>query len=304
MLKRPFEGLIAAVHTPMKPDGELNTDLVPDVVEQLLAEGVDGFFVCGSTGEGISLSTDERISIVNAYVNAADGRVPVIAHVGHNSLREACRLATAAAEARADAIAAVPPSYFPIDSVQCLIECYEEISRVAPSLPFYHYHIPERTGSNISALDIFHAAADRLPAFAGMKYTYEDLAMFRSCLNFSGDRFDCLFGRDEMLLAALAMGAKGAVGTTYTFAAPLYKRIMTAFDEGRMEDARLEQDRAIQMIRIMLDHGGLPLSKALMRAIGLDHGPVRLPLNPVPPNVLDDAKAKLQKIGFYEWARH
>jgi len=97
------------------------------------------------------------------------------------------------------------------------------------------------------------------------------------------------------------MGAAGAVGSTYNFAAPLYHRVMAAFSRGDLTEARCWQGRAIQMIRVVLKYHGFSGQKAVMRMIGLDCGPTRLPLTPLRPAEVDDLRRDLEAIGFFEW---
>ena len=93
MQTQRLDGLIAATYTPLDDNGSLNPALVAPMVEHLLQNGINGLYVCGSTGEGMSLSSDERKAVAEAYVQATDGRIPVIIQVGHNSLAEARQLA-------------------------------------------------------------------------------------------------------------------------------------------------------------------------------------------------------------------
>ena len=114
-------GLIPAVFTPMRPNGDVDLDQIPAITDQLINEGVSGLYVCGSTGEGPSLTREERMAVAEAYVRAAAGRVPVLVQVGHNSIREAQLLAEHAQTIGADAISAVPPSYFSVASLDNLL---------------------------------------------------------------------------------------------------------------------------------------------------------------------------------------
>ena len=110
-------GLIAATFTPMKADTGLNLPAIAPIVDRLVADGVRGMYVCGSTGEGPCLSVAERKAVLDAHLEAANGRIAVVAQVGHDSLVEAEDLASHAAAAGADAISAVPPYYFKADSI-------------------------------------------------------------------------------------------------------------------------------------------------------------------------------------------
>src|SRR4051812_41480967 len=146
MMPMRLRGLIAAVFTPLRPDGSLDLDRVGPLVEQLLGDGVDGIYAVGSTGEGVSLTTPERQQVASAYVSAAAGRCPVVVQVGHNSLAEARGLAAHAQRIGATAISATPPTYFRPDTLSVLVDCLAEITAGAPDLPFYYYHIPSKTG--------------------------------------------------------------------------------------------------------------------------------------------------------------
>lgn len=118
----------------------------------------------------------------------------------------------------------------------------------------------------------------KLPNFAGIKYTHEDFMDFLSCLHFQNGKYDMLWGRDENMLPALSIGAKGAVGSTFNYAAPLYHRLMEAFSNGNLQLAALYQQQSIDMIRLLGKYGGIATGKAYMKLIGLDCGEFRLPV--------------------------
>ena len=120
-------------------------------------------------------------------------------------------------------------------------------------------------------------AAATIPTFAGLKFTHENLAEYAHCVAYGNGRYEIFFGRDEMLLGALAMGASSGVGTTYNFSAPIFQRVYEAFTRGDLDEARHWQGLAIAMIEIAVAHGGMPAFKAMMRWFGVDCGPCRLP---------------------------
>lgn len=271
-------GLIAATFTPMYADGRLNLPQVAPIVERLVADGVRGLYVCGSTGEGPCLSVAERKAVLDAYLQAAGGRVPVIAQVGHDSLAEAADLARHAAAAGVDAISAVPPYYFKPESIAGLVDCIEQVAAAAPDSPFYYYHIPRLTGLNANVVELAQAAGERIPTFAGVKYSSMTLDEMQALTALDDGRYNVLFGVDECLLAGLISGAHGAVGSTYNFAAPLFGRVIDALERGDVASASAAQSDAARLIRRILQHGSLPALKAVMRLTGLDCGPSRLPL--------------------------
>jgi N-acetylneuraminate lyase len=297
-----YTGLFAAVFTPMCRDGSLNLTQIQPMVDYLLRTQISGLYVCGSTGEGPSLSSDERRAVAVAYVEAAAGKLPVVVQVGHNSLAEARALASHAQAIGADAISALPPSYFKFGSLETLIDCLNEISSAATKLPFFYYHIPYLTGMDFDMAEFLRRACKRLPNLAGIKYSDTSIDGYQACLRFSPKRFSILFGYDEMLLSALAVGSTGAVGSTYNFAGPLYNRIIKAFDRGDLTEAQKCQALAVDMIRILSRYRGQPAFKAAMKLIGFDCGPTRLPIETLTPQELKAMKAELDEIGFFDWA--
>jgi len=296
-----FEGLVAATFTPMLDDGSLWLEQVGPMVDFLAAAGVRGLYVCGSTGEGPLLTLEERKATADAFVQAARGRVPVVVQVGHSSLAAARELATHAASIEADAISAVPPYYFKPPSVGVLVDCLTQIAAGAPDLPFYYYHIPALSGVGLDMVELLRRAPERVPSLVGVKYTAPTLDEVQQLIELDGRRFEILFGRDEMLLSALAAGARAAVGSTYNFAAPLYRRIVAAFDAGERERAQKLQGCAVRMVRTILGHAGQAGLKAAMGFVGPDCGPVRLPLVSPTPDQTARLREELQAIGFFEW---
>jgi N-acetylneuraminate lyase len=300
-------GLVPAVYTPMNEDGSINFEMIKPIVEYLLQDGVNAIYVCGSTGEGPSLSTNERIDVTEAYIEAVADRIPTIIQVGHNSLRQAFRLAKHAQDAGATAISAVPPTYFKIDSLESLLNCLVEITSGAPDLPFYYYHIPRLTAVEIDAVEFLRQGALCLPSLHGIKYSNFALWEFQACVNLDDGRFNMLFGSDEMLLSGLVAGAHGAVGSTYNFAAPLYNKIIKAFNVGDIKEANRLQGLSVKMIQPINKYGSptsnAPSNKAMMKMIGLDCGPIRLPQISLTPEKYDLLKAEIETIGFFEWGR-
>jgi N-acetylneuraminate lyase len=298
-----LHGLIAATFTPFAEDGELALEGVEAIAERLITEGVKGLFVAGTTGEGESLSAAERRAVAQAHVEAAAGRVPVIVQVGHNSLREAQALAADAREAGAQAIALTAPCYFKPRTSELLAAWIAEVGAAAHGLPVYFYHIPSLTGVELPLPDLLRAAARALPSFAGVKLSKPDILELQACVALDGGRFDVLFGCDELLLAGLASGARGAVGSTYNFAAPLYGGLLEAFERGDLAEACRRQALAVSMIETILRHGGPPALKAVMGLAGLDCGPVRLPQERLRPEQVEALRRDLGAIGFFDWAR-
>ncbi|TWF40449.1 N-acetylneuraminate lyase [Chitinophaga polysaccharea] len=292
------QGLIAATFSTFNEDGSLNLSLVPRLVDNLVSQGIKGVFICGTNGEGPNLTTEERMATVDAYVKAVNKRCLVMVHVGHASIAEARRLAAHAQQAGADAISAVSAFYFKPGSARIMVDCMAEIAAAAPLLPFYYYHIPAITGVAVNPLEFLQLGESRIPNLAGIKYTAATLHEYQACLNYKDGKFDILFGYDELLLPALSVGAKGAIGSTYTFATPLYLRIMELFNNGDIVAARELQYQAVKMIQCLGWHSPIPAQKAIMKLLGTDLGPCRLPLQALDSTQVEEINSYLGEIGF------
>ncbi len=296
-----LSGLIPATFTPLHADGSLNLGLIEPMVDFLIGQKLTGLYVCGSTGEGVSLSSAERKAVAAAFVQATRGRVPVILQVGHTSLVEAQELAAHAQEIGADAISAVPPFYFKPASLDANVRCMAQIAGAAPDLPFYYYHIPQMTGVQVDVASLLAAGSRIIPNLVGAKYSIHDVYNLQAAAELEKGRFNLLFGSDEMLLSGLVAGAQGAVGTTYNFAAPVFNRIVDAFAANDIGTAQKVQGQMVAMIRLVAGYGGVPAFKAVMKFLGFDCGPVRLPLQALTPQKEEELKADLTRLGFFQW---
>lgn len=285
-----YRGLIAAVHTPFYTDGRLHLEAVAAQAELLQRAGVAGVFVAGTTGESHSLTVDERMQLATRWVDAAAGTpLRVIIHVGHNCLADAVALAKHAAQIGCDGISALAPMYFKPPGVAELVGCCAAIAGAAADLPFYYYHIPSMTGLTHSMPEILEQARLRIPNLAGLKYSSNDLVQLQECLTVAGEELEIFFGSDEMLLAAVALGIESAVGSTYNFATPLYRQMLQAWQAGEQATARRLQRKSVELVRTLSAYGFPAASKVALRLLGVDCGPVRLPL----ANLTEQAEAEL-----------
>jgi len=291
-------GLIAAPFTALRPDGSLNLDLIERQAGELAGNGVRGAFICGTTGEGFSLTSAERMQVAERWVAAAPQELKVIVHVAHNSVGESQKLARHAEQIGAGAIASIGPTFFRPSGVEQLVDFCAPVAAAAPGLPFYYYHMPAMTGVTVPMPEFLRVGSRRMPNLAGIKFTDENLMSYTQCLNLEDGRFNILFGRDEILLAALALGATGAVGSTYNYMAPVYHQIFSAFQAGDMVTARHWQMLSIHIIAVMARHGGLPAGKAMMKILGLDCGPVRPPLKNLSAEQYAALQNDLACVGF------
>lgn len=293
-----LNGLVAAPFTPMHDDRSVNFEMIPQQARSLAANGVSGAFICGTTGEGFSLSTEERMRVAESWVKSVPNGTHVIVHVGHNSMQDSQALAAHAQKIGASAFATIGPNFFRPANIDQLVGYCEQIASAAPKLPFYFYHMPAMTGINLSMIEFLKAASRRIPNLTGIKFTHENLMDYAECVAFEDGKFDVLFGRDEILLSALALGATGAVGSTYNYMATVYKSVIEAFNRGDIAAARKLQLHAIAIIEVMIRHGGLSAGKAMMKIAGIDCGPCRLPLRTLTASEVNALEADLENAGF------
>ncbi len=196
-------GLVAAPYTAFHADREINLGMIERQAQSLVDSGVKGAFICGTTGEGLSMTTAERMDVAQRWVEVVGrGGLKVIVHVGHNSQRDATALSAHAARIGASAVAALPPFFFKPTTVEQIVEFMLPVASAASELPFYYYHIPSMTGVNVAMIDLMQVAPERISNLRGIKFTHGDLMDYQRCKKFADGQYDIAWGVDEMLLGA------------------------------------------------------------------------------------------------------
>lgn len=293
--------LIAATYAPMNQNGSLNTGVISKYSQFLIKNKVAGVFMNGSTGDFVSLSTDERKEITLAWSKTKSPELYLIDHVGDPSLMVAKELARYASD-KVDAIAALAPYYFKLNSIEKLVSYCKEVSASAPNLPFYYYHIPDLSCANLNMLDFLKVASKEIPKLAGIKFTNNNLIEYLHCKNFEGGKYNILFGYDEIFISSLPLGATGWVGSTYNHLAPLYYKIRQLFDEGKMKDAAELQTKGIRFVELLANKGGFNgVAKGFMKNFGIDCGPSRFPHSSPTDEVLTSLNIELEKLGILDY---
>lgn len=292
-------GLIAAPFTPMHADGSLNLELIPAYYQMLKKNNVKGAFICGSTGEGVSLTLEEKKQVAVAWAQAVgrDQDFKVITLVGGTCVADCIDLSEHAQSLGLYAVAYTAPFYFKPASVKVIADIGAEIAKHVPGMPVYYYHIPVLTGVNFPMIDLLKQAG-HIENFAGIKFTYEDLDDFKACVEFQDGKYDMLWGRDEMMIDALAVGAKGSVGSTFNYASSIYIKLMNAFEADDMDTARALQKQACDMIDLLGKYGGIATGKAYMKRIGLNCGEFRLPVTNMNAEAMELFVAETAALGF------
>ncbi|NQD70303.1 dihydrodipicolinate synthetase [Sphingobacterium shayense] len=300
MYTQKIEGLIAAPFTPFDAMGELNLEIIPDYYNLLKANKIVGSFICGSTGEGVSLTFQEKIKVMQAWtaLTADDKDFTLMMFLGGTNVKECMELAKIAEESGVDVISFTSPFYFKPANAKQLALCCAKVASAAPNTAFYYYHIPVLTGVNIAMLDLLKEIDTLIPTFKGIKYTHEDFMDFLSCMNYNDRKYDMLWGRDENILSSLVLGSRGAVGSTYNYAAPLYIDLMEAFDQGDFEKANSLQQKSIDMITLLGKYGGIATGKAYMKLVGINCGEFRLPVANMSQENFVDFQREVAKLNF------
>lgn len=271
-----FKGVFPALLTPFDREGKVNDKAVADLIELNVAKGVDGFYVGGSTGEGLLLTVEERKQLFRAAAKANSGRTTMIAHVGTICTEHAVDMARCAQAEGYDAISAVAPYYyaFGYDAVK---QYYSEIAD-SVDLPMIIYNFPAANGFQFTkeyAEEFF-----RNPKFIGIKHTNADLFRLQQFKTMSCNPI-VYNGFDEMFVAGLSMGADGGIGSTYNFMAEKFIEIYRKFRSGDMSGAQKVQFDANQIISELIRYGVFAMEKGILSEMGIDMGECRKPFLPL-----------------------
>lgn len=268
-----IRGIYSALITPMRADESVNFDALKQIVRMQLEDGAEGFYCCGSSGEGLLLTIEERKRLVETVLGEVDGRVPVIAHVGTIRTGDAIDLARHAKSVGVDAVSMIPPYYYKF-SMDEIIGYYEAVIKAVPGLSVIIYNIPQFTGVSFSKDN-----AGRLldnEAVAGIKHTSSDL--------FGLERMRCAYpdkvyfnGFDELFLSALCAGADSAIGTTVNLYASTFKKIRDAFATGDLVVGRRLQSLTNRRVETLLKPGIFNAVKYGLAFRGVDCGSCRAP---------------------------
>jgi N-acetylneuraminate lyase len=268
-----FHGVYPALITPFDKAGSVNGTVVKEIVDWHLSTGVNGFYVCGGTGEGLLLSPPERKLMLEATVRAASGRGRVIAHVATLDTATTIDLAKHAEANGAAAVSVLPPIYYPVDSLG-LMEHYRLIAS-ATRLPLFVYHIPALTGKSMS-VDEMRGLLE-IPNIRGLKFSdYDHSTMHR--ISLLRDDLVVYSGNDDVFLSALNLGANGGIGLTYNFMPQVYVGIYKAFLADDIRRARELQWKACAMVDACFQVYGMGVAKAAMQHLGFEVGEPRRPL--------------------------
>ncbi|MBQ7901466.1 MAG: N-acetylneuraminate lyase, partial [Clostridia bacterium] len=265
--------IYTALLTPFDSNGNFNKKALEKLIEFNLEKGVSGFYVTGSTGEAFLLSESERTEVMEAVADIAGGSgASLIAHVGSISTKYSCSLALHAQKLGYDAVSAVPPFYFNFSGAE-IKKYYADIAH-SVDIPMIIYNIPAFSGVTMTITDIDQMLTD--DKIAGVKNTSSDYFVMEKIKAHNPHKM--LFnGYDETFLAGLAMGADGAIGSTYNFMADKFVNIMKLFEQNKIQEAQQIQHTANRIIEALVSVGVMQGEKAILSSLGIAMGNCRPP---------------------------
>lgn len=295
-------GLIDAPFTPFHENGDLNLEPIEKYAAMLQKNGLQGVFINGSSGEGYMLTTEERMQLAERWLKVAPQGFKVIVHVGSCCLRESQKLAAHAQEIGAWGIGSMAPPFPKIGRIEELVKYCEAIANSAPDLPFYYYHIPAFNGAFLPMLELLKAVDGRISNFAGIKYTFESLYEYNQCRLYKNGKYDMLHGQDETILPCLAQGgAQGGIGGTTNYNGRELVGIIEAWKNGDIETAREKQNFSQEVINVICRYrGNIVGGKRIMKLLGFDLGPNRVPFQNMTNEEEQQMKKELEAINFFE----
>lgn len=290
-MNKKFQGIFPALLTPFDKNDNVNEEVLKQVTRYNLDKGVNGFYVGGSTAEAFLLSTQERLQIMKAVAEEAKDKATLIAHIGCISTKQAIELAKEAKQMGYDAISSVAPFYYKFSFAEIKKYYYDIVD--AAEMPMIVYNFPAFSGVNLTVDNIAEFLTD--DRFIGVKHTSSDY--------FALEQFKAAFpdkviynGYDETFLAGLAMGADGAIGSTFNLMAEKFLQIRALFAENKVKEAQAVQKEANAVISALCKVGVMQGEKAVMDALGFDMGPARAPFGPLSQEQKDNLLATVMPL--------
>lgn len=267
-----FTGVMPALITPLTADEQVNVPVLHQLIDSLLAQGADGFYIGGATGEGIALRQDVREVLAAESIKAIASRKPAIIHIASADFSEAVALARQAEACGADCVSAIPPMFYSYDEDE--VYNYYKALADAVSIPLLVYYNPA-AGFNMRA--DFAARLFTIDNVTAIKWTSSDYYGMLRLKDLTHGEMNIINGPDEMLLMGLGAGADGGIGSTYNVILPLIKAVYENFRTGKIVEAQLSQTKADRIIAVLIKYKVIPSIKAVLEGQGIPVG------NPVFP---------------------
>ena len=283
-----YRGIIPAFYACYAPDGSISTEGVKALTRHLIAKGVKGVYVGGSSGECIYQHPDERKAVLEAVMSEAKGKITVIAHIACNNTADSVELAAHAEKCGVDAIASIPPIYFHLPN-DAIAAYWNAMSAAAPNTEFVIYNIPQLAGTALT-MPLLQTMLKNpnVIAVKNSSMPTQDIQLFKDAgIQARGeDGFAVFNGPDEQFVSGRVMGADGGIGGTYAVMPELFIRMNELIEKGDIPTARAIQYKADRIIYKMCEAKGnlyAVMKEILRRMYGLELGGVRAPLANLAP---------------------
>jgi len=290
-----FTGSGVAIITPMYGDGSVNYDKLKELIDFQIENGTDSIIICGTTGESSTLSEAEHTACIEAAIEFAAGRVPVIAGTGSNSTDTAVYLTKEAQKSGADAALIVTP-YYNKATQRGLVEHYSAIAKHT-DLPIILYNVPSRTGVNI-APETAVELAKTCENIVAIKEASGDISQVAKLMQLAEGCIDLYSGNDDQVLPLLSLGGIGVISVFANICPKDSHDIVAKFMEGKVEESRQIQLKALPLMNALFNEVNPIPVKAAMNLLGWEAGPVRLPLTEIEPAHGEQLKAELTAYGM------
>ena len=287
-----FKGVFPPAITPFNSTGDVNESSLLDFLDFLVGKGVHGIFLLGTNGEAPLLSFEEKKKIMRVAVEHIGGKIPIIAGVGATNTRESIELAKFAERVGADAIHAITPYYYPVDS-KGLLKHYEKIARNV-ELPLFIYYFPQRTGIKITKEDFIQLL--KIENVVGMKDSSQDVAWFYEIVKETKKGFSFFCGSDTLIYTYFHLGAEGVVSMVSNVFPELVVQLFNKFQEGEYEEAKKLQDKIVEIRSAIEDGPYMSGVKAALKLRGIDAGEPRSPLRAFGKEEMDRLKRRLHPL--------
>ena len=292
-MQKIFKGIMPALITPLTDDGNVNEKSARELIEFQLSQGADGFYVVGSTGEGLVLPEEKRMEMLEIAVSQVAGRKPIICHVAAMNFEEAIRLSKHAEKAGADAVSALPPLFFHY-TVDDIYNYYKTLA-TATGLPFVMYnHVSAAGGLSAAAV----ARMFEIDNVTGVKWTVPNYYELMRLKDMTNGEMNVINGPDEMLVCGLAAGADAGIGTTYNVMLPQFIQIYNAVQSGDIAKAREIQYKVNKVIHCMIGNEVIPTVKHMCTMMGFPAGNATYPMQQMTPDKVEKFEKELAATGW------
>lgn len=283
-----FKGAGVAIATPFYENGEVNYDEFGRLIEFQIENGTDAIIVCGTTGEAATMSEKEHMDVVKYCIDKVAKRIPVIAGTGSNCTQTAIELSKIAQEYGADGILSVTP-YYNKATQNGLIAHFTAIAE-AIDIPVILYNVPGRTGTNIQPETAVKLCRD-VKNIVGIKDATGNLAQTAKMMQLADGCIDLYSGEDGLVVPIMSLGGIGVISVLSNVAPKQTHDMCMKALEGDYAAARKIQLEALPLVDALFSEVNPIPVKAALKMIGIEAGPLRLPLT----EISDEHRAVLKK---------